>query len=109
MSAEEDMGRMEGVLVDAKVLFQATHDPRGVAMLQAMTVGAVPHQFPVEDLSQLVDLPIDDGIVLATTETIGGWHAPSGDGSGVLTERPPDRNNSSTRVAEPTKDGEAVL
>ena len=39
-------------------------------MLQAVTVGAIPHEFAIVYLAELVDLPIDDSIVLGTAKAI---------------------------------------
>lgn len=70
MLAEEAVGGLEGVLRDAVVLLQQIHGPRGMAVLQAVTVGTIPHQLAVMQLPKLVDLPINDGIVLGTAKAI---------------------------------------
>lgn len=70
MGAEEDVGGVEGVLGETEVVLQEIRDPSGVAVLQTVTVWTVPHQFAIVNLTELVDLPIDDGIVLGTTEAV---------------------------------------
>jgi hypothetical protein len=64
MRAKEDMSGLEGILGYTIVLFEQIHDPRGIAMLQAVTVRAIPHQLAIVQLPQLVNLPVDDSIVL---------------------------------------------
>ena len=45
-------------------------------MLDPMTVGTIPYQFPIMLHTESVDLPKDDRIILRTTESIakGGMH-----------------------------------
>ena len=64
MGAEEDVGGLEGGLRDAIVVLQEKHDPRGFTVLQAVTVGTIPHELTIVNLSQLVNLPIDNSIIL---------------------------------------------
>jgi hypothetical protein len=81
MGAEEAVGGLEGILREVEVAFQEIHDPCGMAVLQTMTVGAVPHQFSIVNLSQLVNLPIDDSVVFRTSEAIaegGVYHLATG-------------------------------
>ena len=70
MRPEEDVGGLEGILGNAEVLLEEVHDPRGIATLQAVTVGTIPHQLAIVNLTELVNLPIDNGIVLGTAQTI---------------------------------------
>ena len=70
MGAEEAVGGMEGVLRDAEVLLEEKHHPRGVSVLQTVAVGTVPHELAIVDLTGLIDLPVDDGIVFGTAQTI---------------------------------------
>jgi hypothetical protein len=64
MRAKEDMSGLEGILGYTIVLFEQIHDPRGITMLQAVTVRTIPHQLAIVQLPQLVYLPVDDSIVL---------------------------------------------
>jgi hypothetical protein len=64
MRAKEDMSGLEGILGYTIVLFEQIHNPRGITMLQAVTVRAIPHQLAIVQLPQLVNLPVDDSIVL---------------------------------------------
>ena len=70
MGAEEDVSGLEGFLGDIEVLLEEVHAPRGIAMLQTVTVGAIPHELAIVYLTELVDLPIDNGIVLGTAQAI---------------------------------------
>ena len=64
------MGSQKGILRNAQVLLHEIHDPGGLAMLQTVTVGTIPHQLAVVNLTELVNLPVDDGIVLGTAKAI---------------------------------------
>ena len=70
MQAEEGVDGLEGFGWEAVLLLEEVADPCGVAILQTVTVGAIPHQLAVVDDAQLVDLPIDDRIVLRTAQAI---------------------------------------
>ena len=86
MGAEEDVGGLEGGLRDAIVVLQEKHDPRGIAVLQTVTVGAIPHELAIVNLAQLVYLPIDDGIILGTTKAVAPcsvYHLAVGEHTGL--------------------------
>ena len=63
VTSEEHMSGLEGVLRQTEAFLHQVHCPGGVAILQPMTVGAVPHQLAVVNTADLVDLPVDYGIV----------------------------------------------
>lgn len=76
MQAEETVSGIKGVLGDGVVILEEIHHPGGIAILEAVTVGTIPHQLTVVNLSQLVNLPIDDGIIPGTAKPVaqGGMH-----------------------------------
>ena len=63
MRAEEYVGGLKGILWDTEMLLEQEDDPRGIAVLQAVTVGTIPHEFAIVNLTKLVNLPIDNGII----------------------------------------------
>jgi hypothetical protein len=57
------MSGLEGVLRQTEAFLHQMHGPGGVAVLQPVAVGAVPHQLAIVNPAELVYLPVDYGIV----------------------------------------------